>query len=403
MSTHTLIFSNPGELDLRLVQLMGATVKEARSPIGRFGTGLKYAIAGTLRLGGTMTIWSGHTKAEFFSVPEVIRGKEFRTVNMTYNGIRERLSFTLDLGSHWEPWMIYRELWSNAKDEGGHVSATPSAPLQGAAGHTHIIVRCPELLRIHLSSEEYILPFDPKDTLTPDLEIRNKPSQYGYYQNIRVCELPEPADYTYNVLGKLTLTEDRTCDPWVFNHAVVSALMQSNDETLLREIIKPTKDTFEHSLRWDLSWRIPSKAMTNAAAKVRRESPALLSDRLWTRVKDLLPPEVPPFLVPSKLEYATISRATLFLSSRGFTVASPVRVLETIGHQWVKAMVGSKAKDEIWLTRDTLAKGTKFVAATLLEEHLHITHGLRDQSRELQDWLLTKVIDLMEELGGEPI
>ena len=51
-----LIFYTPTTLDEAFIFTMGASVKKSNNPIGFFGTGLKYAIAVTLRLGGSIKI-----------------------------------------------------------------------------------------------------------------------------------------------------------------------------------------------------------------------------------------------------------------------------------------------------------------------------------------------------------
>jgi hypothetical protein len=63
------IYSNPGALDLRALTIMGMNAKpNTDSPIGYFGTGLKYAVAIALRHGLTLTIWDGAgTVLEFFT------------------------------------------------------------------------------------------------------------------------------------------------------------------------------------------------------------------------------------------------------------------------------------------------------------------------------------------------
>jgi len=48
-------------------------------------------------------------------------------------------------------------------------------------------------------------------------------------------------------------------------------------------------------------------------------------------------------------------------------------------------------------------KGTKSVAGTILEEHLHIHKGLVDYSVRMQNYLLDLAIGLGEELTGEPL
>ena len=111
----TLYFVNPGEIDRQLITTLGVNVKDADSPIGYFGTGLKFAIAVVLRGRGQIRIWVGESLIEFFSEPRTIRGKEFQIVILRENNIDRELSFTVDLGRNWEPWMALRELWSNAK------------------------------------------------------------------------------------------------------------------------------------------------------------------------------------------------------------------------------------------------------------------------------------------------
>src|SRR5579863_6415046 len=108
-----LLFSNPGVLDMNLVKLLGVSVKESESPIGFFGTGLKYAMAVALRIGGSMTIFVDGAKYEVNGRKVTLRDKEFTQVMLN----DEPLGFTTELGKQWEPWMVVRELYSNALDE----------------------------------------------------------------------------------------------------------------------------------------------------------------------------------------------------------------------------------------------------------------------------------------------
>jgi hypothetical protein len=115
MSEPSLVFSNPGTLDINLVKLLGVSVKESENPIGFFGTGLKYAIATTLRLGGSLTILTDGQRYEVSGRKVLLRDKEFTQVMLN----DEPLGFTTELGKQWEAWMVVRELYSNALDESG--------------------------------------------------------------------------------------------------------------------------------------------------------------------------------------------------------------------------------------------------------------------------------------------
>jgi hypothetical protein len=75
-----LAFSNPGVLEINLVKLLGVSVKEGDNPIGFFGTGLKYAMASALRLGGSMTIYADGERYEVNGKSIRLRDKEFSQV-----------------------------------------------------------------------------------------------------------------------------------------------------------------------------------------------------------------------------------------------------------------------------------------------------------------------------------
>lgn len=111
-----LKIQNNGELDIRLVALMGGTTKaNDKYKIGQFGTGLKYTLAFLYRNNLDFAIYAGENKVNLHTEKETIRGEEFEIVCI--NG--QRTSITTKMGEDWQPWMIVRELWCNALDEGG--------------------------------------------------------------------------------------------------------------------------------------------------------------------------------------------------------------------------------------------------------------------------------------------
>ncbi len=87
----------------------------SNDPIGFFGTGLKYAMATALRLGGEMTIFTDGKRYDVRGRKMTLRDKEFTQVMLN----DEALGFTTELGKQWEAWMVIRELYSNALDENG--------------------------------------------------------------------------------------------------------------------------------------------------------------------------------------------------------------------------------------------------------------------------------------------
>ena len=69
-----ITFHSPTVLPIEAATTMGVSVKESDNAIGKFGTGLKYAIAGVLRLGGSIAMTIAGTRYEFTAVPTDIRG-----------------------------------------------------------------------------------------------------------------------------------------------------------------------------------------------------------------------------------------------------------------------------------------------------------------------------------------
>lgn len=110
-----LRIQNRGELDIRLVSLMGGSTKSGDSTkIGKFGTGLKYSISWLVRNKIHFRIFVGMKEVSIEVRPEEIQGVIFEVLYI--NG--ERSSITSNMGVDWEGWMVCREIWCNAIDAG---------------------------------------------------------------------------------------------------------------------------------------------------------------------------------------------------------------------------------------------------------------------------------------------
>lgn len=111
-----LKIQNDGLLDIRLVALMGGTTKSKDEfKIGQFGTGLKYTLAYLFRNNLDFKIFVGNEEVKVTTETEEIKDEIFEIICINNN----RTSITTKMGEDWESWMIIRELWCNALDEGG--------------------------------------------------------------------------------------------------------------------------------------------------------------------------------------------------------------------------------------------------------------------------------------------
>lgn len=140
-----LKIQNNGELDIRLVALMGGTTKSKDEfKIGQFGTGLKYTLAFLIRNNIDFHIFIGENKIDIKVETEHIAGEDFNIICI--NG--HRTSITDKMGLEWSTWMIIRELWCNALDEGGAVKeSVETEGLKGKDGCTTFFIQVTEEIK----------------------------------------------------------------------------------------------------------------------------------------------------------------------------------------------------------------------------------------------------------------
>lgn len=112
-----LSIKNTGLLDIRLISLLGGTTKTGKEfKIGRFGTGLKYVLAFLFRNNIDFKIFVGEKEVKLHTETEIIQDTKFEIIYID----GQRTSITTQMGMDWQTWMIIREIWCNAMDEGGH-------------------------------------------------------------------------------------------------------------------------------------------------------------------------------------------------------------------------------------------------------------------------------------------
>lgn len=245
-----LVMKNKGLIPEAAIDTMGVSAKVTDNPIGQFGTGLKYTIAIVLRTGGEITIWRGLKKLSFSVKTEQIRGEQFDIVRM--NG--RRLGFTTRLGLNWEPWMAYREVASNTKDEGGtiHLIDDESDIPPPDKKETLIVIRHPEMEQAHTERHRIFLQTEPVYTLE-GISVHPGESEFVYYRGIRVSKLQKKSMFTYNITRPMQLTEDRTLlYPHMISYFLIRDIMTCGSDRFLMTVLSNdhTKSYMENTLSY---------------------------------------------------------------------------------------------------------------------------------------------------------
>jgi hypothetical protein len=241
---------------------------------GRFGTGLKFAIATILRGGGTITINRGLDVHTLATVARDVRGEQFQIVTLD----KISMGITTTLGRDWEPWMVLRELGCNAIDEGGAFGTTQAKEPVGyfspdpVEGQTTITVIWDELETAFLQRKELFLEGVP---VWENDHVRILPgaSAHVFYRGVRVLKLDKPSLFTYDILAEQQLTEDRTlAGMWLVDGIIRDAFITMKNQTLVSQVLTVQRGNY-HEARLDFenaSWGLkPSKEFLDAAVEAR--------------------------------------------------------------------------------------------------------------------------------------
>jgi hypothetical protein len=397
-----LSFQNPGLIDPLCITTMGVSVKETENPIGFFGTGLKYAIAATLRLGGQITIWRGQEPMSFHLSPRTIRGKEFQLIEMRTIGeadISARnilpLAFTTEYGKAWEPWMILRELRCNALDEEGWSSKGRSEPREG---FTTIHLECPVVEAEWSNLPLHFLASRPLHTIQStyagepfhvELHPLHPVPGRSFYRGLRVCDGPPLQHFTVNILHQMNLTEDRTVHPHYVLQEFGKAISMIDDEAAARKILSSQAESIE--ARLDVVWSgcTPSEAFLHAAMGLHRQK-KLTNAHARRMIDHLLVKEGPKPYIPTAFEAQELEEAKAIAERLGFDLSKySIAIYQDLNGALGRANMGA---GEIQLSRRGFEDGMTSLICTLCEEFIHLETGFSDESRSLQDYLLRNMV-----------
>jgi len=381
----TIYFHNPGTLDLDTIRLMGVSVKpDSENPIGYFGTGLKFAIATLLRTGHEITLTTAGTEYVFRQRSQSVRGQDFGIVYMN----DEKLGFTTELGKNWKPWMAFRELHSNALDEGGS-SATvcPEAD-------TIIAVSGVGIEEAYRRRSQIFLETKPLWTFD-NIEVHPGSSNIIFYRGVTALKREKPYAFTYNIKKEMSLTEDRFLKSefladWEIREAIESTSAQL---PFLQELFvhRLNENNFRHM------------DLTNQMYEAAR--PHLHDVDFNSTIRELCrekagQDEGHPAVQLSPFEELEVHSAVSLVQRLDPNISrSDFTITESLGSHTYG--VYNRKRDEIYIARAAVDRGARFLASTIYEEWLHKTHGFIDETRPFQDFLLDRVIALTARLPEE--
>lgn len=395
------IYSNSGTLDIRALTVMGINSKpNSDSPIGFFGTGLKYAIAVLIRNGCSIGIYDGNGN-EYIVTAESnkFRDKDFtmlRLQSLTETSSSHNLPFTTELGKKWELWMALRELESNMRDEGGEFTLSQTAPTS-EPNRVHIIVSGDKFIncvRNERSTVFYDLAVeDAQVNKLQGIEYAQRETRNIYYRGILVGTVPEGKKlrYTYNVTDLLDLTEDRTLKyQFEWDMALRVLFTHKAPMEYVRDVLNNNANDIKHG-------EFPTYSNGYRPEVVHEMIEA-------TKRGAQLPKQMQQIVMRAQIE-AEMNRAAALddnaqemlqeAITRLIASGYPVDMYEIHPAQQLPDGALGLAdynKNRIMISQRCFEEGLENVMGTLLEEFAHLHYNYTDNSRTFQDWLLRQTI-----------
>ena len=255
--------------DMRAVTIQGLSAKPAapgEKPIGKFGTGLKYALAVLLREGCAVRIITPEGCYRFTTKRAEFRGTEFGEIWMSFRpegGTKPRprklMPFTTHYGSNWEMWMAFREIHSNTLDEGGWTKgwAQPPEDVLHVSEGCAIVVDGEKYDHEFWNSHNTFLNMGGREPIlsTPTVDIWELPhddyvTEFKYYRGLRAGKAPNDKmmSFIYNVKAECYLSEERQVQDHYWDWHVMQAIAGCDDKDLIKRFLEAEDDFWESTV-----------------------------------------------------------------------------------------------------------------------------------------------------------
>lgn len=426
-----LLVENSGEAEVMSLTLMGASSKrDASDKIGVFGTGFKNAISILLRHDVGVELFFGENRIACSKRPVVFRDKTFQQIVFTIDGKDYETGFTTDMGLRWDMAGALREIFSNAIDETGCVSAEWNEALSGRSGRTRVFVQMTK--EVADFSKNIGLQFLKMRDTQPihkftggDIWAKHDSNGTRFYRRgVLVFESDKPSCFDYN-FDEITISEERKANEfeamWAFGHAVDSFPLDAKSKLIpflsrdgfeahcdhIGQLASPDwKTLYEGKVVCDAaildglaSSYIPKHKAVRTTAKWES---ALGNAGVTTSAAYLtgVHKEGGNVVTPTAFEETALSWAVGFIQRAGYILEREQIVVFVSGDAGKYGEWDKKA-GKILISRVCIEKGRHFLISTLIEEIFHRDSGFSDFTRQFQDFIFDKFVGLVQRQQNE--
>lgn len=402
-----LKIQNDGLLDIRLVALMGGTTKSNdKYKIGQFGTGLKYTLAYLFRNNLDFKIMVGQDEVKVHLEKEEIRDETFEIICI--NG--HRTSITTKMGEDWLAWMIVRELWCNAMDEGGAINEITD-DVSGEPGKTSFYIQLDSImLQVVKDWDKYFIHDKTPLFKTGDYRVYPGGATLRFYKNgVLIFENEHsPALYSYDIanadINELREYRGNTTYPIAY---CLSSMGKANVANFL-DALQETHFEYKMDWHWYQSMGQGWRDAIGSAKIIVQKTLDTLKAR-GSRIDESGLIIVPESLYKKLCEqYEGIGATSVASGINDFyedfdqdvedRIKQGLTILDSCGYRFhpelefiygffedktVMAQVHLDTK-KVYVSKAFVQKPLVEVVAMLIEENEHFNTGLQDESRAFQ-------------------
>lgn len=409
-----LKIQNKGLLEMQLLFLMGGTTKSKdQFKIGQWGSGLKYSLAYLLKNNLDFKIFIGEKEVKVATVTETIRDEDFEIICID----GQRTSITTQMGGEaWKPWMIVRELWCNALDEGDHTREETSET-EGREGYTTFYIQItPDIREIITNWHNYFIhekePMSEGDTYRI---YAGGDKLRLYKQGVLIHEDPDRKSLFSYDIRNATINELREYNG-VLSHPMVNALAGASEKVIEYYLENVTEQVYEGVMDYDWyvnfndNWKtaignaklIHPEALQNIQARggeIDTATCIVVPEKVYKHLTKQFD-GVGALRTADKLsEFYEIHHEELelrlkqglaILETCGYYMHPELRIIYGIfGDKRVMAQINTDDK-VIMVSEQMMDKPLFDFVTMLIEENEHFNTGFADHSREFQQHFIDK-------------
>lgn len=422
-----LEIKNKGLIEPEALTLLGGTTKRNDSTkIGMFGSGNKYALAYFIRNKIGINVFSGDKEIKISTIQRTFRDKDLNIITVN----RKETSITDDTGPKWDLWQCIREIYSNAVDEGILSFQIVNEINIDNKSTSFFIEGNKDVLDFFTNKEKYIYNENRVLFECSHGRILKKFGKTAniYRKGIRCFDTQKTSLYDYDIFD-IDINESRIVNrDSEAMQAIWSILSLCTDKSIVENFLENhSTDSiiennyyidywsfnnyeFKQSMVWDEIFKeklVAPYKLGGFVDSIWHRQTYFVCDALYQKLKSIYGNDISAlkgvngqtikYLVkePTAIELATINKAKEFFAECDFEISFSVYVVDFIVED-KNSIMGLAHNENILISSYCIERGVQYVVDTIFEEYVHLKHNCSDETRGMQNALISEMINYMK-------